>query len=478
MTDVAALARIDSFPYRHRLNEVMSTPVLTALESLPLDEAINRMYRAKVSSIVGVDREGKAIGILTERDLLRILSTEGGAGLATTLGKAMSRPVTTVSGDSFLHVALGRMVRRGYRHLIVVDENDRPTGMVTGRALLKVRADDALVIGDEVHEASGPEEMRDALDMLPTLARRLLAEDVSACNIAAVIALVIRDLTARAAELAEQSMVEGGWGTPPAPYAVLVLGSAGRGESLLAFDQDNAIVHTGSWAYDQWYAELGRRMNSMLNEAGIPLCQGGVMAGNRPWRKNLPEWKDAIHSWVFSSDDKAVLACDIFYDFQPVWGDRSLADELRGHAMDKAAQSAFFLSYLSRHITEMDGALGLFGRLRTENGRLDAKKFGLLPLVSAARMRAIRAGIPATGTDERYAALAEQNLLHEDDLRDFAEIREVMLKTILEQQLADAEMGLPLSTRIDPKRLPRHTRSRLRWAFKRLGTLKSAVQAG
>ncbi|MEW5727088.1 MAG: DUF294 nucleotidyltransferase-like domain-containing protein [Pseudomonadota bacterium] len=472
MTDVAALARIDSFPYQHRLREVMSTPVLTGDEGMALDDAIAAMYAARVSSIVGVDADGRALGILTERDLIRLLSTQGCEGLRTTLGEAMTRPVAGVDADAFVYVALGKMTRFGYRHLVVLDRDQRPIGMVTGRALLKVRADDALVIGDEVHEAKGPDDMREAIGQLPTLARHLLAEGVSARNIGAVIALVVRDLTARAAELCEAAMAADGWGAAPARYAVLVLGSGGRGESLLSFDQDNAIVHAGTAADDPWFAELGRRVTTMLNTAGIPYCDGGVMASEPKWRMSLEQWKDEVHGWVFSVENQTVMYCDIFFDFQPVWGDAALAEELRAYAIDKASQSGFFLQYLAMHVATMDVALGLFGGFITRQGRLNVKKFALLPLVSAARARAIRARLAATGTDERFAALKDMELLHADDWRDFLEIREIALRMMLEQQLADIAAGLKPSADIDPKRFDKRGRDRLRWAFKRIRTLK------
>ena len=472
MNDVAALARIDSFPYRHRLHEVMSTPVLTGLEDLSLTDAIHRMYEARVSSIIGVDAQGRALGILTERDLLRILSKDGASGLNARLGEIMTRPVAAVPSDAFVYVALGKMTRLGLRHLVVVDRDRRPIGMVTGRALLKVRANDALVIGDSVHEARGPEDMAAAMAALPGLARSLLAEGVTARGISSVIALVIRDLTARATELAEISMADDGWGKAPAAYAMLVLGSGGRGESLLVFDQDNAIVHRGSAADDVWFAELGKRVNEMLNQAGIPFCDGGVMAREPKWRKSLEEWKDEIHHWVFSLENQTVMYCDIFFDFQPVWGDGELAEELRVWAIDKASQSAFFMQYLAQHVAKMEVSLTLWGGFITKNGRLNAKKFGLLPLVSAARFRAIRAHILATGTDERYTAVKDLELMHEDDWRDFLEIRETVFRVMLDQQLADLAVGVAPSASIDPKRLPKQMRERLRWAFKRLRTLK------
>lgn len=472
MNDVAALSRIDSFPYQHRLREVMSTPVLTALGDLSLRQAIDRMYEARVSSIIGVDEQGRALGIFTERDLLRILSTSGTQGFETTLAQVMTRPVAAVDADAFVYVALGKMTRMGLRHLVVVDAENRPIGMITGRALLKVRANDALAIGDSVHEARNAADMEAAMAALPRLAKSLLSEAVSARNISSVIALVIRDLTARATELAEKSMAEDGWGAAPARYSMLVLGSAGRGESLLVFDQDNAIVHCGSAGDDVWFAELGKRVNQMLNDAGIPFCDGGVMAREPKWRKSLEEWKDEIHNWVYAVENQTVMSCDIFFDFQPVWGDRALADDLRLYAVEKAAQSAFFMQYLAQHVAKMEVSLGLFGEFVTTQGRLNAKKFGLLPLVSAARFRAIRAHVMQTGTDERYGAIKDQGLLHEDDWRDFLEIREVVMRMMLDQQLADLAAGIPPSARIEPKRFNKHTRNRLRWAFKRLRTLK------
>jgi signal-transduction protein with cAMP-binding, CBS, and nucleotidyltransferase domain len=375
-------------------------------------------------------------------------------------------------------VALARMTRMGLRHLVVVDDDKRPLGMITGRALLKVRATEALVLGDSVESASNGQEMRSVIEKLPKLARSLLDEGVTARNIASVISLVLRDMTTRAAELAELSLQDDGWGSAPARYAVLILGSGGRGESLLAFDQDNAIVHAGKPGDDAWFAELGKRLNDILHAAGIPFCDGGVMARETKWRKSLDEWRDEVHGWVYSVENQTVMYCDIFFDFQPVWGDRALAEELRTMAMEKAAQSAFFLRYLAQNVAGMDGSLGLFGNFVTKQGRLNAKKFGLLPLVSAARMRAIRGHISATSTDERFAALKEAGALHEDDLRDFIEVREVVLRVMLEQQLADLAMDIPPSARIDPKRFDKRTRARLRWAFKRLKTLKFVCGVG
>ena len=79
---------------------------------------------------------------------------------------------------------------------------------------------------------------------------------------------------------------------------MLVLGSGGRGESLLAPDQDNAIVHEGSEADDPWFKEVAERIADLLDAAGIPYCMGKVMASNAIWRRSLTGWEEEVLRWL------------------------------------------------------------------------------------------------------------------------------------------------------------------------------------
>ncbi len=65
-----------------------------------------------------------------------------------------------------------------------------------------------------------------------------------------------------------------GRGGPPCPFAVAVLGSAGRGESLLAMDQDNAVFFAEGepgGSEDRWFEVFGTQLADILHEAGDPL---------------------------------------------------------------------------------------------------------------------------------------------------------------------------------------------------------------
>lgn len=476
MVDTSPLARIDSFAYRHRLGEVMARPVLTCTAGLTVAQAADLMDSAAKSSIVVVDGEGRAIGMFTERDLLRLMARHRGEAHRLALRDVMSAPVKTVGEQDFLFVALGRMSRLGLRHLVVVDDLGRPSGMITARILIELRITEALVLGDDIAVAASGADMARARARLPRLARKLLDEGVAAREVAAVISQVLRDMTARAAELAVESLRDDGWGEAPAPWGLMILGSGGRGESLLAFDQDNAVVHAGGEGDDPWFAELGRRVNDILATAGIPYCNGLVMARERQWRRPLAEWKHEVWRWVHEPAGQELLNCDIFFDLQPVYGDRSLVEQLRSYALEAAANAPFFVQFLTLDVGKMRMPLGILGGWVLRR-RLNAKKCGLLPLVSAARAKAVKLRIAATGTAERLAGVAAAGRMHPEDLRSLVDAHEVILRAMLEQQLADIANGGAPGNDIEPRRFDRAFQARLSESFRRIRMLKTMLES-
>ena len=172
-----------------------------------------------------------------------------------------------------------------------------------------------------------------------------------------------------------------GYGEPPCAYALCVLGSAGRGESLLAMDQDNAIIFAegepGS-AADQWFARLGSIIADILHEVGVPYCKGGVMARNPAWRGSRATWNARVADWITRSNPADLLSVDIFFDLVGVHGDASLANELWRAAFDAAQGNAAFAKLLAEAAGEVEPGLTMFSGFRTEGGRIDLKKAGFL----------------------------------------------------------------------------------------------------
>ena len=69
---------------------------------------------------------------------------------------------------------------------------------------------------------------------------------------------------------------------------------------------------------------------------------------------------------------------DIFYDLVPVAGALALGRELHAEAVDAAGRAPAFIALLAESIVAKAPPIGLFGRLRTSDGRVDLKLDWLL----------------------------------------------------------------------------------------------------
>ena len=131
------------------------------------------------------------------------------------------------------------MDRLNIRHLGVIDKSGFVIGALSARDLLRLRAEEAVSLGDEIDEAEDVPALGAAWAKLPQVATRCWPKRSARWTSPRSSRANVGALTRGAAVLAEQRMREADLGEPPCPYAVAVLGSAGRGESLLAMDQDH-----------------------------------------------------------------------------------------------------------------------------------------------------------------------------------------------------------------------------------------------
>jgi signal-transduction protein with cAMP-binding, CBS, and nucleotidyltransferase domain len=264
-------------------------------------------------------------------------------------------------------------------------------------------------------------------------------------------------------------------GTPPVPFTLLVMGSAGRGESLLGPDQDNGFIladypDAEHAAVDAWFRPVAEAFNAGLAAAGFPLCPGGIMARNPLWRKTLPQWRRQFETWATRRVGAALLFSDIAFDFRAAAGDPAPAAALREHLGRVLARSPALLVAMAGQNQGLTVGLTLWGGFTDdepgEGTRTDLKLHGLMPLVAAARLMALRDGVAATGTPDRLAALAAQGTLSAREAATLTDAFDLLLDTVLRQQLADHAAGATAGNLVDTAALPKPARGALRDALK------------
>ena len=471
-------------PYRHRVGASMTSPPRAVAAGMTLGAALKIMASERVSSLFvtssGLLAQAADTGIVTERDVLRAISVHGGAAFDMPVGEVMNKPLIVVPADALAYVAVGRMNRLAIRHLGVTDEAGIVAGALSARDLLRLRAEGAIELGDELANAKDVHDLGLSWAKLTGVVADLSKEGLTANQIAAVVSQNVIEMTRRAAELAEAAMLNEGQGRPPCRYAVAVLGSAGRGESLLAMDQDNALVcaDDAPAGADRWFETFAGRVNDLLHAAGIPNCSGGVMAKNAAWRGSQAEWRRRIDHWISRSSPQDVLSVDIFFDLRTAYGDVGQVEALWRHAFEAARGNAGFAKLLAAAIGTIAPGRNWFGGFLTTHGRIDLKRTGLFGIVSAARALAVCHHVVERSTPERLEGLIALKIGLESDLEAAAEMQAVLLELILNQQLHDITHGLPPGNTVEVKRLSRRDRGRLKTALGFAENLDEIVRSG
>ena len=125
---------VDSTSPSDRVSAIMSTKVITTNATDTVENALRKMVRQKIGSIIAVEK-GKPVGILTERDIsIKVAKAHGLRGL--TVKKMMSRPLITVGPSTDIWDAVEEMVRKDIRRLPVIGDG-KLIGMVTERDVLR-----------------------------------------------------------------------------------------------------------------------------------------------------------------------------------------------------------------------------------------------------------------------------------------------------------------------------------------------------
>ena len=117
----------------------MSRNLLAVEPGLGLGEVAQRMVSRDVGAVLVIE-DGRLVGILTERDVLRAVA--GGISGDTVVRDWMTRDPDTMEPDEPIRQAAVLMIHGGFRHLPIV-EGDDVVGMLSIRDLMRVVLEDS-----------------------------------------------------------------------------------------------------------------------------------------------------------------------------------------------------------------------------------------------------------------------------------------------------------------------------------------------
>ena len=111
--------------------------VFTASPHETLQGAASMLHARRVGAIV-VTEQDRVVGILSERDVVRAVSEQGGAALARPISEAMSHDVIFAEPKETVDLLLERMTDRRIRHLPVCQDG-RLIGIISIGDLVKAK---------------------------------------------------------------------------------------------------------------------------------------------------------------------------------------------------------------------------------------------------------------------------------------------------------------------------------------------------
>ncbi len=468
--------------YKTRVRDVMTTAAVTCGRDTLVSEMAVLMKSHNTGSVVVVD-DARPLGIVTERDLVYKVVATGAGDL--TAGEIMSSPPVTINPDDFIYQAVGLMMRRRCRRLIVVHETGGLAGLISMRDLMRLQAYDHRIIMERVAKAHSVDELSEIRPEIDDFVHRLLLADVDGPSLAGILTDFNDAVSQRIILLAELGLRGEDMRPPLSGFAWLTFGSEGRREPVLRGDQDNGIVIEDGADGERartYYRELARRVNEDMAAYGFELCDGGVMAREDKYFGTLPEWRRRIATLVDGSGDGKLLRdLTIVLDMRHLAGDERLTQDLWQHCLQYIQGNPPALRALAEDATSKGVALNFLGRLRYEKdseGRrgINVKKYGILPLTAAVKAIAIEHQVTATATPERIAALEEQNVLERDSATDVRFAHELFLRLKLQASVETVFHEQTSGHFFYPEDWTDLERTNLRRAFKAVDNLLSFLR--
>jgi CBS domain-containing protein len=466
-----------------RVGQIVRREPVVVGENENIRTAAEIMAREHVGSLLVRGPDSAISGIVTDKDF-RYKVVAQGLNYNWPLHEIMTAPVATIGSDATCFDALLTMMRERIHHLAVVDPEAPETirGVITSHDILVLQGRSPFSLYREIMAAGSFDSLYELSRKTPMVIRLLMEEGARADNVSRMVAMLGDLILERLLTLCIREM-----GTPPAPFAWILLGSEGRREQTFRTDQDNALVYArpdkqrDREEADIYFARLAQAAIAHLEQCGYPRCPGDMMASNPRWRKTGKEWRTYFLDMIQRPEPDRLLHATIFFDLRHGFGDTRQCEHLRDLIASHAPQSGVFLKLLARDCLRQNPPLTFFKNFMVEKdgrhkNRLDLKKRGIMPFVDFARLLALSHGVRQTNTPDRLRAVHEKGGLSDQLYNEIREAYAFIMQIRLVHQLRRMEQDREPDNFLNPSSLTELEKRSLKQAFAVLGEMQSHVR--
>ncbi len=464
----------DRLLFTTQIGDIATKEVITVEQGATIQDAARIMAKNKVSSLIIIDNNSIPVGIVTDGDLREKVVAKG-RDVNEPISNIMSLPLIRVDARDYCFEAVLKMIRHNIHHLLVVKDGELK-GVITNHDLMLLQGSSPLSFSKDIENQQTIEGLIPVAKKINMIVGLLLREGAKASNITKIISEINDRLVRKILEIAEKK-----YGKSPTPFCWIVFGSEGRKEQTFKTDQDNAIIYAeDSDEARRYFAEFTPFVRDSLIKCGFPLCPADYMASNPKWCQPLKIWKNYFYKWISTPTPEAILRSLIFFDFRPLFGDFSLAEELRDYLTNILKGQNIFLAHMAGVITKNRPPLGFLRTFVVEKSgehkdELNLKIRGIGPLVDIVRLFSLESGISETSTIERIRLLKDVHPIVRNSGDELEYAFEFITLLRIHHQIEQIEKNEIPDNFINPSKLSALERKSLKESFQIISKMQDLI---
>ncbi len=169
-----------------------------------------------------------------------------------------------------------------------------------------------------------------------------------------------------------------------------------------------------------YFVKLSIKTTAIMEKVGFEIPKNGTVSSSLSNCKSLTEWKKQYFNWINTPGENSEDINSIFFDLEIVIGDQKIEDSITETIYDKINTKTLFFDFLGNDALKRPVPLNFFKKFNLEEtgnnkGLFDIKNRALSPLIASARLLTLNMSIKGiNNTYFRFKQLAIIDTKHSE----------------------------------------------------------------